>query len=151
MLQQTTVASVIANQRFKKFLATFPNLESIAKAPEEKLLKAWEGLGYYNRVRNLQKTARTILGNHNGQFPQTSAELEKLPGIGSYTAGAVASFAFDQPAPIVDGNITRVLTRLYDYHEQIDTTPAVNNSGNGPPNSSPNHPQKRARAPSTPP
>lgn len=122
MLQQTTVATVIGQQRFEKFLATFPDLASIAVAPEEVFLKAWEGLGYYNRVRNLQKTARVILAEHDGNFPEDAAALAKLPGIGPYTAGAVSSFAFNQATPIVDGNIARVLSRLYNDPTPIDST-----------------------------
>jgi len=120
MLQQTTVASVIANRRFEKFLEQFPNLETIATAPEEQILRAWEGLGYYNRVRNLQKTAQAVIDLHEGDFPHDADTLETLPGIGKYTAGAVSSFAFNEPAPIVDGNIARVLSRLFDFHEAID-------------------------------
>ncbi|MCL4164472.1 UNVERIFIED_CONTAM: hypothetical protein GTU68_066794, partial [Idotea baltica] len=122
MLQQTTVASVIANRRFEKFLEEFPDLDSIANAPEEQILRAWEGLGYYNRVRNLQKTARFLVDNKQGLFPKSALELETLPGIGKYTAGAVSSFAFNEPSPIVDGNIARVLSRLFDYREPIDSS-----------------------------
>jgi A/G-specific adenine glycosylase len=122
MLQQTTVASVLANRRFEKFLAEFPDIDSIAQAPEEKILRAWEGLGYYNRVRNLQKAARAVLNDHGGVFPSEAEALESLPGIGRYTAGAVSSFAFNQPAPIVDGNIARVISRLLDSHVAIDST-----------------------------
>lgn len=122
MLQQTTVASVIANRRFELFLEEFPDIETIAQAPENQILKAWEGLGYYNRVRNLRKAAQHLLENHRGNFPQDAQTLETLPGIGRYTAGAVSSFAFDQPAPIVDGNIARVLSRLFDFHLAIDST-----------------------------
>ena len=122
MLQQTTVASVIANRRFENFLQEFPNIETISVATEEKILRAWEGLGYYNRVRNLQKAAQTILQNHEGKFPSDAETLESLPGVGRYTAGAVSSFAFNHPAPIVDGNIARVLSRLLDYREEVDST-----------------------------
>ena len=86
MLQQTTVASVIANRRFENFLQEFPNIETISVAPEEKILRASEGLGYYNRVRNLQKAAQTILQNHEGKFPSDAETLETLPGVGRYTA-----------------------------------------------------------------
>ncbi|MGE9266971.1 MAG: A/G-specific adenine glycosylase, partial [Verrucomicrobiales bacterium] len=123
MLQQTTLATVLGQRRFEKFLAQYPDLESIAAAPESELLRAWEGLGYYNRVRNLQKTARSVLADHDGRFPESAAELQKLPGLGPYTAGAVASFAFRQAAPIVDGNIARVLSRLYNDPTPIDSTP----------------------------
>lgn len=122
MLQQTTVASVIANQRFEKFLKEFPDIQTIAAAPESKILRAWEGLGYYNRVRNLQKAAQTVLTDFRGTFPSDASSLETLPGVGPYTAGAVSSFAFDHPAPIVDGNIARVISRLLDQHEVIDST-----------------------------
>lgn len=122
MLQQTTVASVLANRRFEKFLSEFPDLQSIAIAPEEQILAAWEGLGYYNRVRNLQKTAQTVLEDLHGHFPKDAPDLQKLPGIGQYTAGAVSSFAFNRPFPIVDGNIARVLSRLFDDPTPIDTT-----------------------------
>mgnify|MGYP005726868321 FL=1 len=95
MLQQTTVTSVIANHRFEKFLEEFPNIKTIAIASEKKILRAWEGLGYYNRVRNLQKAAQTILYKYQGNFPSEAITLETLPGVGRYTAGAVSSFAFD--------------------------------------------------------
>ncbi|MEC8942749.1 MAG: A/G-specific adenine glycosylase, partial [Verrucomicrobiota bacterium] len=121
MLQQTTIGAVIQNRRFERFLEEFPDLRALAGASESELLRSWEGLGYYNRVRNLQKTARTILETHGGVFPADPSVLESLPGIGRYTAGAVASFAFDHPAPIVEANITRVLSRLFSYREPIDT------------------------------
>ena len=123
MLQQTTVASVIANRRFEKFLEEFPDIETIATSPEARILRAWEGLGYYNRVRNLQKSAQAVLSDFDGEFPSDAKTLETLPGIGRYTAGAVSSFAFDRPAPIVDGNIARVLSRLLDCHQEVDSTP----------------------------
>lgn len=123
MLQQTTVVSVLANRRFENFLEEFPDLQAMADASEEQILRAWEGLGYYNRVRNLQKTACAVLARFNGEFPSDPATLESLPGIGRYTAGAVSSFAFDQATPIVDGNIARVLSRLFDFREAIDSTP----------------------------
>jgi len=122
MLQQTTVASVIANKRFEKFLNEFPNIQSIAKAPEAKILRAWEGLGYYNRVRNLQRAAQAVIADFDGTFPSQAAQLLTLPGVGKYTAGAVSSFAFDQAAPIVDGNIARVISRLFHETKTIDST-----------------------------
>lgn len=125
MLQQTTVAGVKAGRRFETFLSQFPDLTSVSEASEEELLRAWEGLGYYNRVRNLQKTARVVLAEHGGTFPRSAVELAALPGIGPYTAGAIASFAYDEPAPIVDGNVARVLSRLFDSHREIDTTPGL--------------------------
>jgi A/G-specific adenine glycosylase len=122
MLQQTTVMAVKAGRRFELFLEQFPDLESIANSEEPVLLKAWEGLGYYNRVRSLQKAARAVLQDWNGIFPRDAATLETLPGIGPYTAGAIASFAFNEPAPLVDGNVARVLTRLMDCQMEIDGT-----------------------------
>lgn len=121
MLQQTTIGAVIQNRRFERFLEKFPDLRSLAEASESELLRSWEGLGYYNRARNLQKTARAILEDHGGVFPADPSVLESLPGIGRYTAGAVASFAFDHPAPVVEANIARVLSRLFSYREPIDT------------------------------
>ena len=126
MLQQTTVAAVRKNRRFERFLATFPDLQSLASAPEAQLLKAWEGLGYYNRVRNLQKTAQAVLANHDGAFPCDPSTLETLPGLGRYTAGAVATFAFGKAVPIVDANIARVLARLFDDPTPIDSVPGQN-------------------------
>ena len=122
MLQQTTVAAVRAGKRFERFLAQFPTIQVIAEAPEEDLLKAWEGLGYYNRVRNLQKTAIAVLATWGGQFPRRADDLQSLPGVGPYTAGAIASFAFDVPAPIVDGNVARVFARLFDDESEVDST-----------------------------
>lgn len=122
MLQQTTVAAVRAGRRFERFWEEFGDLEVMAGASEEALLKAWEGLGYYNRVRNLQKTARVVLEEYGGRFPETVGELEGLPGVGQYTAGAIASFAFGKAAPIVDGNVARVLARMMDYWEPVDGT-----------------------------
>lgn len=126
MLQQTTVASVKAGRRFELFLEEFPDIQSIAVAPEVKLLRAWEGLGYYNRVRNLQRTAVAVLKEWGGVFPRTASELESLPGVGPYTAGAIASFAFNEPAPIVDGNIARVLARLFDDETEVDSAKGKN-------------------------
>jgi len=122
MLQQTTVASVIANSRFELFLNQFPDVKTMAEAEESDLLKAWEGLGYYNRVRNLQRAAQAILADHQGRFPKDAAILRSLAGIGPYTAGAVSSFAFDQAAPIVDANIARVLSRVFNFSEPVNST-----------------------------
>lgn len=122
MLQQTTITSVIKNRRFEKFLKQFPSLEAISSASEESLLKAWEGLGYYNRVRNLQKTAVAVLEDWEGKFPNNIDDLQKLPGIGPYTAAAIASFAFDIPAALVDGNVARILTRIFDQELPIDSS-----------------------------
>lgn len=122
MLQQTTVHAVRAGRRFELFLDEFPNLAAISQAPEEQLLKAWEGLGYYNRVRNLQKTAQAVLQDWDGEFPRTAAELATLPGVGPYTSGAIASFAFNEPASLVDGNVARVFSRLFDDATEVDST-----------------------------
>ena len=109
MLQQTRVEAVIGY--YERFLDRFPNVFALAQAPENELLKAWEGLGYYNRVRNMQKAALQVVQN-GGEFPESTEELKKLPGFGEYTAGAVASIAYNIPTPAVDGNVLRVYTRL---------------------------------------
>ena len=107
MLQQTRVEA--AKEHYIRFLRELPTAADLAACPEEKLLKLWEGLGYYSRARNLQRAAKIVAETG---FPRTAAELKKLPGIGDYTAGAIASIAFGQPAPAVDGNVIRVLSRL---------------------------------------
>ncbi|MBR5236141.1 MAG: A/G-specific adenine glycosylase [Clostridia bacterium] len=117
MLQQTRVEA--AMPYYQRFLEALPTVSALADAPEEQLMKLWEGLGYYSRVRNMQKAAQTIVTEYGGQFPQDVALLEKLPGIGDYTAGAVASIAFGQPMPAVDGNVLRVLARLCDDERDI--------------------------------
>ena len=111
MLQQTTVTT--ATGYFTRFLARFPTLESLAAAPLDDILHMWQGLGYYSRARNLHNCARTVVDGYGGDFPATAPELEKLPGIGPYTAAAVACIAFDEPTPVVDGNIERVISRLF--------------------------------------
>lgn len=122
MLQQTRVEAVIPY--YLRFLENFPDIPTLATAPEDKLLKCWEGLGYYSRVRNMQKTAITVMEEYHGQMPDTWETLQKLSGIGSYTAGAIASIAFKRPVPAVDGNVLRVLSRLRMDGEYI-TLPAV--------------------------
>ena len=109
MLQQTRVEA--AKDYFLRFMAALPNVYALAECEEKKLLKLWEGLGYYSRARNLQKTAKLIV-ERGGEFPSNVQELQKLPGIGGYTAGAIASIAFGKRAPAVDGNVFRVLSRL---------------------------------------
>ena len=112
MLQQTRAAAVIPY--YGRFMAELPTVEALAACHEERLLKLWEGLGYYSRARNLKKCAEVVVQAHSGQFPRTVAELKKLPGVGPYTAGAIASIAFGVPAPAVDGNVLRVMARLYE-------------------------------------
>lgn len=110
MLQQTRVEAV--KPYFDRFMDRLPDIESLAAAEEEELLKLWEGLGYYNRVRNLKKAAVRIMSDHNGRMPEEYDEILKLNGIGSYTAGAVASIAYGKPVPAVDGNVLRVISRI---------------------------------------
>lgn len=120
MLQQTTVAAVIPY--FERFLKRFPNLSELAAAEEQEVLRYWEGLGYYSRARNIHKTARLVIDSHAGQFPREVLPLRELPGIGRYTAGAVASFAFDQRAPILEANTLRLYARLLGYSGDPRTT-----------------------------
>jgi A/G-specific adenine glycosylase len=122
MLQQTQIATVLPY--YERFLAAFPTVQDLADAPPERVLKLWEGLGYYSRARNLQRAAQRIVSEHQGALPQTVEALLKLPGIGRYTAGAIASIAFGKPAAALDGNVMRVLTRLYDYAEPIESPAA---------------------------
>ena len=120
MLQQTTVAAVI--DYFARWFEAFPTVEALAAADEQDVLRQWEGLGYYSRARNLHKAARIVVGDFGGEFPATLAELQSLPGIGRYTAGAIASFAFDQPAPIVEANTERLYARLIGLEQATQTT-----------------------------
>lgn len=118
MLQQTRVEAVIPY--YERFLAACPTVRDLAEAPEETYLKLWEGLGYYSRVRNLHRAAQVICETYGGQMPADHAALLKLPGIGDYTAGAVASIAFDIPEPAVDGNVLRVVARITGDERPID-------------------------------
>lgn len=111
MLQQTQVTTVIPY--WHRWMESLPTIESLARADEPRVLKLWEGLGYYSRARNLMKAARWIVSERQGRFPAEVDDLLELPGVGRYTAGAIASIAFNQPAPILDGNVIRVLTRLH--------------------------------------
>ena len=111
MLQQTQVSTVIPY--WERFLARFPTVEALARAPLEEVLTGWKGLGYYTRARNLHLAAQELVTRFQGRLPSTAAELLTLPGFGRYTAGAVASIAFGEPAPLVDGNVARVLSRLF--------------------------------------
>jgi A/G-specific adenine glycosylase len=113
MLQQTTVVAVVPY--FERFLKRFPTLADLAAAKEEEVLRLWEGLGYYSRARNIHKAARLIVGERGGVFPDDVAALRELPGIGRYTAGAIASFAFDRRAPIVEANTLRLYCRLLGF------------------------------------
>ena len=117
MLQQTRVDTVIPY--YERFLDWFPTVESLADAPEERLLKAWEGLGYYSRVRNMQTAAQQIMSEFEGKFPSTYEGISSLKGIGPYTAGAISSIAFNLPQPAVDGNVMRVLARLFEVNHDI--------------------------------
>lgn len=117
MLQQTQVVTVIPY--YQRFLAWFPTVSDLAQAPEDKLLKAWEGLGYYSRVRNMQKAAQQVMTEFKGQFPDTYDGIASLKGIGPYTAGAIASIAFNLPEPAVDGNVMRVMARLFEVNYDI--------------------------------
>jgi A/G-specific adenine glycosylase len=122
MLQQTQIATVLGRGFYTRFLETFPDVESLAAAEDEQLLKAWEGLGYYRRVRMLRETARAVIAEHGGKFPLEMEVLVKLPGVGRYTAGALRAFASDAPAAVVDGNVARVLSRVMDFSAPVDDT-----------------------------
>ena len=115
MLQQTQVKTVIPY--WERWMRELPDAPALAAAPQDKVLKLWEGLGYYTRARNLQKAARVVLEQHGGKFPRDFAAVLELPGVGRYTAGAICSIAYDQPVPILDGNVIRVLTRLFGIEE----------------------------------
>lgn len=117
MLQQTRVDTVIPY--YERFLDWFPTVESLANVAEERLLKAWEGLGYYSRVRNMQTAAQQIMSEYEGKFPSTYESISSLKGIGPYTAGAISSIAFNLPQPAVDGNVMRVLARLFEVNHDI--------------------------------
>lgn len=117
MLQQTRVEAV--KPYFHRFIAELPDVEALAKCPQEKLLKLWEGLGYYNRVRNMQLAAITVMEEFGGKLPESYEALLSLKGIGSYTAGAIASIAYEIPVPAVDGNVLRVISRITESREDI--------------------------------
>ena len=120
MLQQTQIATVLGRGFYTRFLEAFPDVQALAAADDERLLKAWEGLGYYRRVRMLRETARAVIAEHGGEFPTELAALMELPGVGRYTAGALRAFAHDLPAAVVDGNVARVLSRVMDFSAPID-------------------------------
>jgi A/G-specific adenine glycosylase len=119
MLQQTRVETV--TPYFEKWMNLFPDINSLAKAKEQDVLNAWEGLGYYSRARNLHKAAKIIASKFNGQLPRDLTELRTLPGIGPYTVGAIASIAYKMDVPTLDGNLRRVFSRLYDVTEFVDS------------------------------
>ena len=122
MLQQTRVSAALPY--YERFLAALPDIPALAECDEEKLHKLWEGLGYYSRVRNLQKAAKLVCERYGGRLPADYAALLALPGIGDYTAGAIASISFGLPVPAVDGNVLRVFSRLYN-DDRLITDPAV--------------------------
>ena len=111
MLQQTRIAQGLPY--YQKFIETFPDVIALANAKEDRVLRLWQGLGYYSRARNLHACAKKITSELDGKFPQTFDELKKLPGIGTYTAAAIASIAFREPVAVVDGNVYRVLARVF--------------------------------------
>ncbi len=117
MLQQTRIEAVIPY--FERFMEAFPTIEALANADHDHLMKMWEGLGYYSRARNLQKAARVIVDEYGGEMPADYKALLALPGIGPYTAGAIASIAFGLPYTAVDGNVLRVMARFYDHHGDV--------------------------------
>ena len=117
MLQQTTVAAVTAY--FQRFMARWPTVVDLARAEDADVMGEWAGLGYYARARNLLKCARAVLADHGGTFPPDHAALLKLPGIGPYTAAAISSIAFDQLYVVVDGNVERVMARMFDEHTPL--------------------------------
>ncbi|HTL70128.1 MAG TPA: A/G-specific adenine glycosylase [Candidatus Eisenbacteria bacterium] len=119
MLQQTQMETVLPY--YRRWMKAFPTVEALARADEKKVLKAWEGLGYYSRARNLHETARRIVAEFGGKFPEDFETLLSLKGVGRYSAGAIASIAYNRPRPIVDGNVLRVLSRLFAIADPIDT------------------------------
>jgi len=119
MLQQTLVATVL--DYYRRWMERFPDFRALAAATEDEVLHAWQGLGYYSRARNLHRAAHEVVNEHNGALPDHLPTIAGLPGIGRYTAGAIASFSFDRATPIIDANIARVLARLLDLREPIDS------------------------------
>ena len=117
MLQQTRIEAVIPY--YARFLEALPDIRALAEVDEDKLLKLWEGLGYYSRARNLQRAAKRVMAEYGGELPRKAEELKKLPGIGDYTAGAIASIAWGEPEPAVDGNVLRVMTRVLKRSDDI--------------------------------
>ena len=124
MLQQTQVTTVIPY--FERFMQHCPTVFDLAAADQDTVLKWWEGLGYYSRARNMHRAAKIVVQDYNGSFPDNAAELQKLPGIGRYTAGAIASIAFNESAPVLDGNVIRVFSRLFNIAEDVTQTDTKN-------------------------
>ncbi|HOZ87154.1 MAG TPA: A/G-specific adenine glycosylase, partial [Bacteroidia bacterium] len=122
ILQQTQVAQGLSY--YNSFTLKYPNVKALAKAPEDDVLKLWQGLGYYSRARNLHAAAKIIASEFNGAFPDSYHDIRALKGVGDYTAAAIASFAFNQPYAVVDGNVYRVLSRIFGIETPIDTTTA---------------------------
>jgi A/G-specific adenine glycosylase len=120
ILQQTRVAQGLPY--YRRFLEHYPDVQSLANAPAQDVLRLWEGLGYYTRARNLHKCAKSIVKTYRGKFPKTYQELLMLPGIGDYTAAAIASFAYHEPVAVVDGNVFRILSRIFGIDTPINTT-----------------------------
>jgi len=120
ILQQTRVEQGLPY--YEKFVEAFPTIKDLALAPEDKVMKLWQGLGYYSRARNLHFTAKTILKEYKGVFPKEYDQIIKLKGVGTYTAAAIASFAFDAPYPVLDGNVFRIMSRIYGIHDAIDSS-----------------------------
>jgi len=120
ILQQTRVAQGL--DYFNRFVARFPNVQALAEASEDEVLKYWQGLGYYSRARNLHMAAKTIMQQFGGKFPTDYSDVKSLKGIGDYTAAAIVSFAWNKPYAVVDGNVYRVLSRLFAIETPIDTT-----------------------------
>lgn len=139
MLQQTTVAAV--KDYFNRFTTRWPDVAALAAADDGDVMAEWAGLGYYARARNLLKCARMVASQYQGQFPNTYQGLLALPGIGPYTAAAISTIAFDQPETVVDGNVERVMARLYDVH----TPPARSQGRTDRPRRSPNPPKPPRR------
>ncbi|HNG45733.1 MAG TPA: A/G-specific adenine glycosylase, partial [Elusimicrobiota bacterium] len=123
MLQQTGVQTVVPY--FHRFVKRFPTFKALSRAPQEKVLALWSGLGYYARARNLQKAAQTIVAEHGGRLPRTRAAVEDLSGVGPYTAGALLSFAYNQSEALVDGNVIRVLARVYGIRRNTKEPPVL--------------------------
>ncbi|MBK6712628.1 MAG: A/G-specific adenine glycosylase [Chloroflexi bacterium] len=124
MLQQTQIATVIPY--YQRWLTRFPTVQDLAAASLDEVLKLWEGLGYYGRARNMHAAAQRVMGDWHGRFPATAAQLQTLPGIGRYTAGAIAAIAFGEPVPVLDGNVIRVLSRLTDLPDDVTQTATKN-------------------------